>query len=165
MIGIYALISTVLAASALALGYATGQRWIEALLMLAWGTLWLLGQRRGWGGVASLVLFLFTGAAALGLLLGLGSGWMALGVAAALCAWDLDHFARRLRSAGRVERAHELERRHLLRLLVVSGLGFLLMSVALGLQLELGFGAAVFLGLLVVISLGQLVGLLRRESD
>ena len=112
-----------------------------------------------------MVLFFFMGAAALGLLLGLGSGWILVGVAAVLCAWDLDHFAQRLRSAGRVEGARELERRHLLRLLAVSGLGFLLAAIALGLKLELGFGAAVFLGLLVVISLSQLVGLLRRESD
>ncbi len=160
-----ALITTALAAGALALGYGLSGLWTWMLLVLALGLLWLLGQRRGWGWMASAVLVLFVIAAASGLWFGLVAGWMLSGVVAALSAWDLDHFALRLRSVERVEGAHELERRHLRRLLIADGLGLLLAALALRVEIELSFGVALLLGLFAVLGLGQVIGFLRRESD
>ena len=157
-------VSIGLAACALALGYATSRLWTGALFIAALGVLWLLGRRYGWGWVASVALVFFVGAAVVGLWLNLGAGWMLLGVVAALCAWDLDHFAQRLMSVGRVERERELERAHLQRLLIVSGLGFLLAAVALGINVKLNFGAVFLLALLAVLGLSRAIGFLRRES-
>ena len=157
-------VSIGLTACALALGYATSGLWTEALLIAALGFLWLLGRWYGWGWVASVALVFFVGAAVVGLWLNLGAGWMLLGVVAALCAWDLDHFVQRLMSVGRVERERELERAHLQRLLIVSGLGFLLAAVALGINVKLDFGAVFLLALLAVLGLSRAIGFLRRES-
>ena len=157
--------SIVLAASALALGYGLSGLWVGALPVAAVGLLWLLGQRRGWGWVASVALALLVGAAAAGLWLGLGVGWMLVGVVAALSAWDLGHFARRMAAVKRVAGARDLERRHLRRLLIVDGLGLLLAVVAHEIEVGFGFGVAFLLGLLAVVGLGRAIRFLRHESD
>jgi hypothetical protein len=161
-----ALASTLLAAAVLALGYGLGSAWSGVGPILAVGLLWLASQWRDWWGwTASWALAFFTGAAAVGLWLGLGAGWMLAGVVAALSAWDLDHFAQRLKRAGWVEGTCALEHRHLRRLLAVDGLGFLLGAVALGIRIPFGFGVALVLGLLAMWGLSRAVGFLRREGD
>jgi hypothetical protein len=164
MISKLSLVSIGLATFALALGYGLGGLWAGAALIAALGLIWLLGQRAGWGWVASAMLVLFVGAAAVGTWLGVGAGWTLLGVVAALSAWDLDHFARRLKGAGRVVGARELGRRHLRQLLIVDGVGLLLGAVALGIKLKYGLGVALLLGLLAVLCLSRAIGFLSRES-
>jgi hypothetical protein len=159
--------STILATVALALGYGLVGLWAGVVFVLVLGFLWLVGQRRGWGWMASVMLVFFVGAASIGLWLNVQDGWMLLSVVAALSAWDLDHFAQRLSGVGqnRVEETRDLERRHLERLLIVDGLGLLFGAVALGIEVDLGFGTALLLGLLAVLGLSRAVGILRRESD
>jgi hypothetical protein len=106
----------------------------------------------------------FVAVAASGLWLGIGQGWMVIGVVTALTAWDLDHFSRRLQAADGVVGARSLEKRHLLRLAAVAGLGLLLAAAALGLRTRLGVGAAILLGLLAILGLSQVVRYLRHES-
>jgi len=161
----FSLVTTALGTGALMLGYGLHGLWVGALVVLTLGLLWLLDQWRGWGWMASIALISFVGTAAVGLWLGLGSGWMLFGVAAALGAWDLDRFARRLRSVRHVAGRREVERCHLRRLLGVGGLGLGLGGLALGVKVELGFGTALLLGLLIVLGLSRAVGFLRRESD
>jgi len=90
---------------------------------------------------------------------------MLVGVVAALSAWDLDHFARRLRGVERVEMRLALEWHHLRRLISVDGLGLLLAGVALAVQYKFSFDAALVLGLVAVLGLSQMISYLRRESD
>lgn len=157
-----------LATSALALGYALGGLWNLTLVIVALGFLWLLGQTRHWGWMAFVGLVSFVGVAVIGLWFDLAAGWMLLGTVMALAAWDLDHFAQRLRYVGwdetLAERRRELERRHLQRLLSVSGLGLLLAAVALGVRIRFNFGIAFLLGLVAVLGLSQAISFLRRES-
>jgi hypothetical protein len=160
-----ALISTILAAFTFGLGYALNGLWGGAVLALAIGLLWLVGQRYGKGWVASVALIVFAGMAGVGLQLRWGTGWALFGMVAALSAWDLGHFAQRLRFAGQVEDVCGLERQHLRRLLIVDGLGLLFASIALVIRVELGFGLALALGLLAVVGLSQALRFLRRESD
>jgi hypothetical protein len=164
MISKLSLVSIGLTTFALALGYGLGGLWAGGALVAALGLFWLLGHRAGWGWMASAMLILFVGAAAVGTWLGVGAGWTSLGVVAALSAWDLDHFARRLRDPGRIVGARELERRHLWRLLIVDGAGLLLAAVALGIKLKYGLGVALLLGLLAVLSLSRAIGFLSREG-
>ena len=154
-----------LATLVLAVGYAVGGEWTFSLILLAVGVLWWLGQGRDWNGLASVVLMGFVVAAAIGLWRGLPAGWMLVGVVAALSAWDLDHFARRLSSVERVEMRPALEQRHLRRLAMVDSLGLLLAGVALVVRYKFSFGVALVLGLVAVLGLSQMMGYLRRESD
>jgi hypothetical protein len=157
--------STVLAAAALAVGYGLEEAWGGVVVAGIVGGFWLFGQWRRWGRVASVALVLLTGAAAVGLWLGVVGGWALVGVVAALVAWDLDRFTWRMRTAGCVVDADALERHHLRRLLVVGGTGLLLGVVALSVRVRLGFAAAFLLGLLAVLGLSRAVGFLRREGS
>jgi hypothetical protein len=154
-----------LAAIVLAIGYAVGSVWRVPPILLAVGALWWIGQKRHWNLFASVALVGFVVAAALGLWVGLPAGWMLVGVVAALSAWDLDHFARRLRNVERVEMRSTLERLHLRRLVSVDSLGLLLAGMALVIQYKFSFDVALVLGLVAVLGLSQMVSYLRRESD
>lgn len=148
----------------LALGYALSSLWVGALIITAWGLLWLVGQRRGWDWTPALGLIFLMGMAAFGLWLDLSAALMLFGAVAALAAWDLDHFSQRLRRAERVEGQPQLERAHLWRLLIVSGSGLLLGGASLSLRVEFAFGWAFLLGLLAVVGLGRTIAYFRRES-
>ena len=157
-------VGTVLAAAALATGYGLNGSWGGAVVALVVGAVWLAGQWRRWGWVASVALVLLIGVAAVGLGGGVGGGWMLVGVVVALVAWDLDRFAWRMRVAGYVEGVDALERRHLRRLLIVAGAGLLLGAVALSVKIRLGFAVAFLLAFLAVLGLSQVVRFLQREG-
>jgi hypothetical protein len=154
-----------LATLALVSGYAAGGEWTWMLILLTMGILWWYGLGRNWDGLASVVLIGFVVAAAMGLWHGLPAGWMLVGMVAALSAWDLDHFARRLKSVERVETRPALEWRHLRRLVSVDSLSLLLAGMALVTRYKFSFGVALSLGLVAVVGLSQVMGYLRRESD
>ena len=103
----------------LALVCALSDLWIGVAAVLAGGALWLLGHllplSRPGALASSAALVVLVAAAAAEVLLAVGGGWPVLGLAAALVAWDLDQFAQLMRSAGRVDGAAELERRHIRR--------------------------------------------------
>ena len=158
---------------ALAIGYTLTPWRVWSWLFVAVGALWLFGSRRNWRWIGSFSLVLFVGGAGVGLwaglaagsLVGLRAGWMLLGTVAALSAWDLNHFARRLAYIQHVEDRSELERQHLRRLLLVDGLSVSLASIPLAVSTEFGLSIALLLGLLVIGSLSRVVSFMRRESD
>ena len=160
-----ALISTLLATAALAHPYALRGYWTGTLIIVDTGILWLVGRYRRWRWMPSLALALFLGAAVIGMLWMPRSIWMMLGIVAAVSAWDLDHFAQRVRAAGRVEGARDLETRHLQRLLLVDSLGLGLGAVALRLRVTLDFPTALLLAFVAVLGLSWAVRSMRRESD
>jgi hypothetical protein len=89
---------------------------------------------------------------------------MLAGVVGALSAWDLNHFAQKMRKSGQVKGARALERRHLQRLLIVDGASLLLGAVALGARVEFSFGIALLLGVLATLGLTRAIGFLRRQG-
>jgi len=82
---------------------------------------------------------------------------MLVGVVAALAAWDLGHFARRLRGAGVITHPAELTHAHLRRLATVVATGLLLGGIALGIRVELTFGWAMLTAALAIIGLSSLI--------
>src|SRR3954467_8933370 len=119
-----------LATFALALGYAGQALWAGVGVAVAIGLLWLAGDRRGWDWAAEPCLAGWVGLAAFGAWRGAISGWMLIGVVAALAAWDLRHFDMRLRAAGAIPPPEGLTRAHLRRLAVVAASGLLLGGIA-----------------------------------
>jgi hypothetical protein len=160
------LLALIVAATALAVGYVLGGAWPGALTASAVAGLWWLARRRRWGDwTADLGLVSLFGAAAFGAQMGMAGGWMLVSALAALGAWDLDRFARRLEGAGRVMDRRAMEERHLRRLALALGVGAVGGGAALALRVRLSLGVAILLGLLAVIGLSVAVRLLRRESD
>ena len=191
-------ISTLIATAALALGYGLNRQPIGVLIFVALGLLWLVGQRYALRAFAGLGMLGFTIGALLGTLYGAQSGWMLVGITAALIAWDLHHFIQHIRvseagetpsvdaevnedivrtDASDENTAHTnteermqaemraLERAHLQRLGIASGMGLLLGTLALTVRLTLSFGIIFALGLVAMYGLSRLVHYLRQESD
>jgi len=82
---------------------------------------------------------------------------MLIGVVAALAAWDMSHFAVRLRDAGTGTQLAELTRTHLRWVAAVVGTGLLLGGIALGIRVELAFGWAIVAASLAIIGLSRLI--------
>jgi hypothetical protein len=121
------------------------------------GLLWLAGDVRGWDWLAEPCLAGWVGLAAFGAWWGVISGWMLLGLVAALMAWDLHHFVTRLRDAGTITAPDELTRIHLRRLALVTGAGLLFGGIALVVRVELTFGWALLAAALAIIGLSRLL--------
>jgi hypothetical protein len=153
-----------LASLTLALGYVSGTGWIGAGAVVALGLFWLVGHQRQWS-LAGPGLIVFAGAAAFGVWQGVPAGWMLFGAVAALAAWDLDHFTRRLRQAAHIKDETQLRRNHLQRLVAVAGLGVVLAGLALSFQIKLNLGWAMLLGLLIIIGLSRAVAAINGKSD
>jgi hypothetical protein len=153
----------VLTTGVLAIGYASRDLWIWVFFIMAFGLLWLFGQKPKWNWTASFGLIFFVVAATRGIFLELPAGWLLLSVVATLSAWDLDHFVRRLKQVERIKRAFDLERHHLKRLMIIAGLGLLLGGVPIVVNVKLKFGWMLFLGMVLILSLSRLIDLLSRE--
>jgi len=157
-------ITTILAAATLIAGYILNNQWSWPLLLVALGVFWLMGQRYSWDRAGWITFAFYVIAAANGIQLKWGAVWAPLGMIAALAAWDLDCFIQRLTGVGYAE-TRDMERHHVRRLLIVSGVGAALVAIALVLKTTLGFGVAYLLGLLALVGLSWTIGFLRRESD
>ena len=137
-----------LTTAGLVLGYAWVGWWPGSLIWLVCGGLWVYGQYLKWDSLAPLGFVIFTLGAVFGLLLKQPPHLLLLVVTAALSAWDLDYFSRRINSAERVEQAAEIERLHLRRLLLVDGAALALAGGALLIRAHLSFAIVFWLGLL-----------------
>jgi hypothetical protein len=153
------------AVSALSVGHALIPRMEFAIGAVFLGLVWYMAQRRWAGGSENMLLFAFTGAAALGLYWGAPPLLMLLVVVFSLGAWDLDHFTQRLHRVERVEFDSGLGRTHLLRLAKVEAAGLALALVPLLIRLRLDFWWVVLMGLLAVIGLSRVVAFVRRETE
>jgi len=174
-------ISTLVATATLALGYGLNGQSLGILIFIALGLLWLVGQRYALQAASGLGLLGFTTGALFGVLYGAQSGWMLVGMTAALVAWDLQYFIQHTPvtepteadstdtgiadTSIRDENMRALERAHLQRLALVSGSGLLLGGLALTVRLTMGFGVILALGLVAIFGLSRLIRYLRQESD
>lgn len=129
--------------------------WPVALGLLALGPLWLNARRWRW--LSGLSFALGIAGIALTVGMGVGSGWQLTGITAALAAWDLEAFERRLSTAERVENERALVRTHLRHLSAVCAGGLLLGVLASMIQVRLSFGAALLLASLAVLGLGYVL--------
>ena len=147
------------------LSYAINQFWVAAFLITILGILWMVGYLKGWKWQTPVMFTLFIGASAIGLWLNLSQWLILLSMAGAISAWDLDHFTQRMRYAGLVVERPNLEKYHIKRLLVVNLFGLLLSVIALNVQVKLGFGAILLLGMIAVLGLNQVIIFLKGKSS
>lgn len=140
---------------ALLIPFVVKGAWGLALGALGLGGLWALGHFRGFP-IAHWGLLGFLTLGALGTLLGFKAA-MLVGTVAALAAWDLDRFARRLRDAERVEGWERLWAAHAQRLLLVIGLGLLLGGIALEGRISLRLWGAILLSIFGLLGISQVL--------
>jgi len=147
------------------LSYAINQFWIASFLIAALGIFWMIGYLKGWKWQASVMFTLFLGASAIGLWLNLSQWLILLSMVGAISAWDLDHFTQRMRYAGLVVERPNLEKYHIKRLFAVIFFGLFLSVIALNVEVKLGFGTILLLGMVAVLSLNQVIIFLKGKSS
>jgi hypothetical protein len=153
----HSVLSAGLATCALVAGYAIAALWAGAGIAVVIGLLWLASEMRGWDWLAEPCLAGWVGLAAFGAWWGVISGWMLVGLVAALAAWDLRHFGMRLQAAGAISLPADLTRIHLRRLALVAGAGLLFGGMALGIRIQLTFGWSLLAGALAIIGVSRLL--------
>jgi len=101
----------------------------------------------------------------LGILQGVPIGLGVCVVGGTLAAWDLFHFQRRLHSAAKAVKPSTLISQHISRLILVDAGGVVLALVAISLQVTLDLGAVLALIAVLMIGIGQIISVVRQESD
>lgn len=153
--------SIALGIGSLTIGYA-GSGWI-ALLILAFGVIWLYSEWRGWEWLSMTGLALSVFIAMVGILLEFNSGWMFAGVLFSLFAWDLIEFRNRLRFASADSDVPGMEKRRFFRLGILAIAAAILVLLITFIHLQFSFGWLVFLALVAAIGLTQLVSQFRQK--
>lgn len=157
-----------LAALALLAGFGLVGLWWGAAAAVVVAVLWAAGHTRRWRWAAPAGLFTLLLIIAVGLVIGMAPGWGIVALVVALAAWEFDYFWRLLDSSDhaekriRVERRDRLIRRHRRRVIVVCLAGALLAGATTVVQVQLGFGLALLLGLISLAGISRAVHFLRR---
>jgi hypothetical protein len=152
--------ATVVASALVAGDAALRAQWVAVAAALAIGVVWVVAQRRQarLGGFALAGLVLLSAAQ---MVFGGNHPLLIAATVIALCAYDLDALAARLRSFDIVGR-DAIVRAHLLRLAAVAGTGLALGEAAVLLDLNLGFGWLVIVALFSVWVLSRVVRAIRK---
>ena len=148
---------------ALAASCALGRAWAAVPLEPAIGALWLLSRARGKSAPASIFLALLQCSAGACVLVGFSPVLALVASATALAAWDLDRFSRTVERATSGEESMSLERRHLLRLLILCSAGGLSGLLSLLVRARVGFAALLALGALLAVGFAGLARLMRSR--
>lgn len=157
-------VALVVGIGSLARGYLAEGHNTSAYWLLGFGVFWLLAEIRHWRWFASLGFLASVAAAGYGLWIGLPSGWMLSGALAALIAWDLSDFLRRLTEAAPDDEVSGLTRRHLLRLAIVTAIGLALSLVGMFFHLRFSFEWAAFLAILSALGVSLLVRRIQHRD-
>jgi len=155
----------ILAAIFTAYAYWEQSTWFGMAFTLVWMILWGLSQLLDNSYSPGIFFFVFMGVCLVGIFLGLHSVFLFLGVTAALNAWDSDRFYRRWKDALGREANNNLERRHIFRLLLVDGVAIGVAILGLTIKTQLSFGLMLLVVVIAVMSLSQLVRLLRNPGS
>ncbi len=151
------------AAGAPALGAALRGLWLLALLFLAQAGLWFLTHQRRW---PTPPVFLFS-LAGLGVAVWVNvrMGWLLVGGAAVLMAYDLEAFNAHLARISRIENSSRLIDAHLRRLALTGGGSLLVGGLGRLLRVQIGFVPALILALLLVLGSGYVLHHLDHPSE
>lgn len=152
------------AALALAAGYGlVGAFWAVAAALLVAAS-WVIGRQRNKRWVTSGSFTLLVLLSALSPLFGAAPGWPIAAVVFSLIGWNQGHFARLVASVERVDGKELIEQRYRRRLMATAALGAMLAGLTPLIQLNFGFGIALFLGVIAILGFGRAIAYLRRES-
>lgn len=149
----------------LSIGYLDRDLWYTLpgfLLMMLIG---IFSYSRSWMLGSSVALLSIISTAAVGFYLDINPVWLILGSLFGLFFWDMSYLNQWMQNAGRIIGQDALLSKHIIRLMVVGGIGFFTSLAALTAEISLSFGWLVFLGLVVFIALSFVISSLLRTSQ
>lgn len=154
--------SILVAVAALALAYGLEQFWLgsaAALVLGCWAWYGKKKERSAWSAdvfIAGMVLLVTIGG-----FQGLRTYLLFIAILGALGAWDLLRFHRRVGHAPSSEEIPKIEKRHLALLGLTLLIAVILGGVMGIIRMEISFGVTLFLGVLLIITLGEILRFLR----
>lgn len=149
---------------AVGLAYGTGHFENVALIVVLLGVFWITGYYKGWKWPSSMMFLVFVGFCTGGHYFNLSREWLFVGLIGTLSAFDVNRFDKRKAMAGIIKRRHDLEKRHLLRLITVIFLSLVFGIITASVKIKIEFGAVLTLGLLAVLCLSRVTICLKREN-
>jgi len=138
---------------------------LKGSVALIIGILWLYGLKRNLNLIASLWMILLIIIASSCIVSEISVAWMLLTVIAAIYAWDLDWFVRRINNAVHVEKIQQMEQHHLKRLLIITAISFILSMVTLNLEFSFNFFWMLFLALIAAFCMERLFAFFMSENN
>jgi len=165
VIRIFLITNLILSVASLAWGYAHAGLDVWGRWILIAGAGWLFGLWRRWTWISALGLIASLLSAGLGLVFGLAAAWMFAGAIFGLVAWDLTDFRRRLALAYFEDDLAGMERRHLLRVSLLTMAALILTSIPSIARLQLTFEWMLLLALAAALALTSFVRWLRRSNQ
>jgi len=159
------LVSILAASLALLLAYATDLRWMGAVTVVGLGLMGWLGQyRQKWSWTIHLFLAVVVVLIMFGVLVGLKLYLLLPALLGALAAWDAGRFQRRMEGVPGSEFVQKIEKRHLFLLTLTLVSGGIFASIVMAIRIQVGFGITLVLGVILVISLGQIYRMLTNQD-
>ena len=154
----FAVFATIaLGAASFAFGYASARLMFLGLIAIILGAVWMYGQWRGSQRFSRVGLGVAVSAGAIGVVLGVNSGWLFAGVSFSLFAWDLMEFHNRMKFTSDEDDVPALERKHLLRLGILAAAEIILFVMTVFIHLRLGLWWLIFLAFVTALGLTQLI--------
>lgn len=157
-------VSVLLALICLVTAYALVGGWLILLAIPAILIFWVVAGRQGGFWMASALLAIYLGLAAVGIAMHAASLLMAIGCIFAICGWELSDLRGRTTPETLRDGGSLLEERRLQSLAVVGLLSALLAALASALPLHLAFGVVAVLALLSIGCVLYSVHVLRRAT-
>ena len=155
-------VSILIATLPLLLAYSLEQFWIGAVAAMGlgfWG--WYDFREGKWAWSIDIFLAGVVILSTIGALLGLGLFLLLPALLSALTAWDLARFQTRMGDSPTSQKLLEIEKRHLSLLGVVIVGGGVSTIITFVFKFQLSFSITLILGIILVISLGQIYRFLR----
>jgi len=138
--------------------------YVQAGIALIAGIFWLSLEIRERQSFPTTFFLLFVGLVVVGALNRVMVLLLLAGLCAAIAAWDLSRFIARTRDKVEAEMKAVLEARHLQKLLVVTGLGFVIALPPTVVNLSLNFLTLAVLTLVMLLMLRASLLYLRRDD-
>jgi hypothetical protein len=145
--------------------YSYGGYWVPVIACLLLILLWGIGVRLDQPNLITVTLIVFCSLLAIGSFLEIWVGWLVLSMSFMIAAWDLYWFDRRLSSVGEIREANIMFRLHVVRLISASMVGLLLSMTTLIIRVELSFGLALVLSLVIILGLRQWILIGSRTNE
>ena len=156
-------VSNLIAAAALSLAYGLEQYWVGSVAALGlglWGWYSIKKVQSAWGAdlfLAGVVLLV-----TIGVLLNLITYLLFTALLGALGAWDLIRFQKRIEHSPQSEGILQIDKRHLTLLGFTLLIGGILAGVLGTVRLQLSFGVTLSLGVILIITLGEIIRVVRN---
>ena len=155
----------VITTAAFASEYGAEGEYIIATLSIASGIIWLLLEFYDRRLLNTIFFILFTVLAVLGCLKSMSSLILLISFMTDLAAWDLSRFLLRSSNLANVENKAGFEKRHLSRLSLTIGAGFLLALLPVFITFRLSFVIVFFITLLAMIVLSRFILYVYRQNE